>query len=639
MIDINKTTAKYLVLDLTTYDIREEENGPMEDPNILHDDKCRTTELWLRRIEPGTFLMGSQEDENGRFRNEVQHEVTLTKVFYTGVFQVTQKQYELVMDSNPSYWKNDTSPVDSVTYNMIRGDKKGAGWPNNNEVDETSFLGKFRSKSNICFDLPTEAQWEYACRAGTTTALNSGKNLSCHTIDRMENNPNMKKVGCYSFNCKTHKDENGSYLYTGHAVVGSYRPNMWGLYDMHGNVDEWCLDWYRESLGRDSVVDPEGAEVGERRVLRGGSMECSAFWCRSAARDDKPPDDIYIHTGFRLVINTNSIEVSIQKANEKCAKKPSQKINCIDISSITPKKAKYLVLDLNTYETREEENGPIEDSAILNDDKCRTSELWLRRIEPGTFLMGSPEDEFGRSDDEVRHEVTLTKAFYIGVFEITQKQYTLIAEKNPSVYKGNARPVECVSYDMIRGEEEGTTWPSGTEVDEASFLGKFRSKTNIAFDLPTEAQWEYACRAGTTTALNNGKNLIDQEEYKLDKTKKLPDLEDLDGCPNFEGIGYCWLDCMKRKKEGHVVVGSYLPNAWGLYDMHGNVYELCLDWYGALSSEPATDPKGSEKGVYRVIRGGSWYFTPNLARSAHRNSYCHPDDADTDLGFRVVINE
>ncbi|MBR5946947.1 formylglycine-generating enzyme family protein, partial [bacterium] len=132
-------------------------------------------------------------------------------------------------------------------------------------------------------------------------------------------------------------------------------------------------------------------------------------------------------------------------------------------------------------------------------EEYKTTKLVLRKVEAGKFTMGSPKDELGRYYDEVQHEVTLTKDFYIGVFETTQEQYKLIMGYNPSIYEGSARPVEGVSYDMPRGEDKGAGWPTSYDVDDDSFFGILRTKTQMTFDLPTEAQWEFACRAGTTT--------------------------------------------------------------------------------------------------------------------------------------------
>ncbi len=212
----------YLVIDLETWQYRYTDTAPN-----LADDTCRTTELWLRYIPAGTFIMGSPTDELGRFVDEVQHKVTLTKPFYIGVFECTQKQWELVMGNRPSYFNNDayyaTRPVEQVSYDMIRGTSAGASWPNSDAVDETSFMGVLRDKTGLMFDLPTEAQWEYACRAGTITALNSGKNLENEVVDY-----NMAKVGRYMYNNEGEIDQNNDTT-CGTAKVGSYPANNWGL--------------------------------------------------------------------------------------------------------------------------------------------------------------------------------------------------------------------------------------------------------------------------------------------------------------------------------------------------------------------------------------------------------------------------
>ena len=285
----------------------------------------------------------------------------------------------------------------------------------------------------------------------------------------------------------------------------------------------------------------------------------------------------------------------------------------------------YLVIDLSggstatSYPCRYTNSAP-----DLSSDACRTTELWLRRIPAGTFLMGSPEDELGRESNETQHQVTLTQDYYVGVFEVTQRQYELVTGSNPSYYKGDTRPVENVSYDDLRGTsaEGGAGWPGqGHAVDAGSFFGKLRAKTGLVLDLPTEAQWEYACRAGTTTALNSGK-----------------DLTATGACPNLAEVGR--YDYNKSDGKGgysqHTRVGSYLPNAWGLYDMHGNVYEWCLDWFSSYGTAAVTDPAGSPTGSDRVFRGGSWYsrYAPDC-RSAPRYSF-DPSYRYDNFGFRAV---
>lgn len=283
--------APYLVIDLSgganaaSYPVRFAAAGP-----DLASDVCRTTELWLRLVLPGTFTMGSPTDELGRYTSETQHAVTLTKPFYMGVFEMTQKQYKLVMGSNPSYYTGDTRPVEGVSYKDIRGTLLGTNWPAHAQVDATSFLGKIRARTALNFDLPTEAQWEYACRAGTTTALNNGRNLSCKGQDDA-----MDEVGRYRYNQNDGKGGYSSY----HTKVGSYVPNDWGFYDMHGNVCEWCLDRYgRYATG--AVTDPVGFASDYYRAVRGGYYNYDARDCRSAYRTSNNPSDRGIYIGFRL---------------------------------------------------------------------------------------------------------------------------------------------------------------------------------------------------------------------------------------------------------------------------------------------------------------------------------------------------
>ena len=575
-------TSDYLVVNLNTGAVTSSTTGP-----DLSDDTCRTSELWLRRIPKGTFIMGSPEGEVGRDSNETQHQVTLTEDFYIGVFEITQKQYSLIQGSNPSDYNGDTRPVENVSYDTIRGtgNTAGAGWPSyGHAVDSDSFLGKLRAKTGKTFDLPTEAQWEYACRAGTTTALNTGKNLTSTGWDSA-----MDEAGRYDCN---QNDGKGGYSSNHHTKVGSYLPNAWGLYDMHGNVWEWCLDWYKSDLGSSAVTDPKGPNSGSGRVVRGGSWGHDARGCRSANRfGGYAPSYNYSDVGFRVVL--------------------------------LPKKTEYLVVDLNTGAVTSSSTGP-----DLSNDTCRTTELWLRRIPKGTFTMGSPDTEVGREPDnsETQHQVTLTEDFYIGVFEITQKQYSLIYGSNPSYYKGDTRPVESVSYNDIRGtgSTDGAGWPAyGHAVDSGSFLGKLRAKTGKTFDLPTEAQWEYACRAGTTTALNTGKNLTSKDQDSA-----------MDEAGRYR---YNQNDGKGGYSSNHTKVGSYLPNAWGLYDMHGNVWECCLDWWMKdLGSSAVTDPKGSNSGPHRVIRGGGWSYNAQNCRSANRHS-SHPSSNYNRYGFRVVL--
>ena len=272
-------------------------------------DEYKGDKLVLRLIPPGTFMMGSPTDERGRERNstdcgkETRHQVTLTEPFYIGVFELTQRQWSLVMGTSKGYQKSgEFIPANGVSYNEIRGTVNGKAWPEHNQVDASSFMGRLRSKANMMFDLPTEAQWEYACRAGTGSALNNGKELTQIEFYRCDN---LDEVAWYY-------PRSGGYPTT----VGRFRPNAWELYDMHGNVAEWCLDWWQDNIGDSAATDPKGPSSSYHgcRALRGGSyaakrenfgysMHGNPRDCRSAARFEVSPSDTTYNSdcyGFRV---------------------------------------------------------------------------------------------------------------------------------------------------------------------------------------------------------------------------------------------------------------------------------------------------------------------------------------------------
>jgi formylglycine-generating enzyme required for sulfatase activity len=210
-------------------------------------------------------------------------------------------------------------------------------------------------------------------------------------------------------------------------------------------------------------------------------------------------------------------------------------------------------------------------------------------IPPGTFMMGTPKGEneqesFGRFD-ETQHKVTLTKGFYMGVHLVTQEQWQEVMGNNPSHFKGEKNlPVDQVSWH-----------------DCQEFIKKLREKDKAkkAYRLPTEAEWEYACRAGTTTPFHFGETISTEQA-------------------NYNGKAVYGTGKQGVFRQKTTPVGSFPANAWGLHDMHGNVWQSCQDCFGNYPKNDVTDPQGPEKGVCRVLRGGSYSSPPSSCRSASR---------------------
>jgi formylglycine-generating enzyme required for sulfatase activity len=211
-------------------------------------------------------------------------------------------------------------------------------------------------------------------------------------------------------------------------------------------------------------------------------------------------------------------------------------------------------------------------------------------IPAGAFQMGSDAYD----DEKPIHTVRITKGFYMGVHEMTQELYQKVMGTNPSTFKGSNLPVEQVSWD-----------------DAVEFCKKLSQMEGKTYRLPTEAEWEYACRAGTTTKYSFG-----DDQFQLSK--------------------YAWNRGNSDSKTHPI--GTREKNACGLYDMHGNVWEWCQDWYGSYGSGSVTDPSGPQTGQSRVLRGGSWGCDPVNCRSANRSNDCPPGDRYGDFGFRLVLD-
>ncbi len=242
------------------------------DAGLQHTTISNSLGMVFVYIEADTFVMGSPETEPGHRSDELQHEVIITKPYYIQTTPVTQKQWQAIMGDTPSKFSpdGDDHPVEGVTWNRCQ-----------------EFIKRLNSWGEWLYRLPTEAEWEYACRAHSLTAFPNGDitNLFC------DGDPNLDALGWYCYNADNHTHP-----------VGLKEPNSWGLYDMHGNISEWCQDWYGE-YAQTRETDPQGPRSGMQKVVRGGSWFASAKNCRSASRFKWPPNSgTNLHViGFRLV--------------------------------------------------------------------------------------------------------------------------------------------------------------------------------------------------------------------------------------------------------------------------------------------------------------------------------------------------
>ncbi len=472
--------------------------------------KVGKVEIGLVWVPAGEFEMGSPESEKGRGADEKLHHVKLTRGFWMLETETTQALYKEVVGTNPSEIEGDDLPVENVSYE-----------------DAIKFCQALSGllPAGLNAALPTEAEWEYACRAGSTTPFSFGVALNGDKANCDGTDPyGMDKEG--TFVGKT-------------TPVKSYEPNAFGLYDMHGNVWERVFDLYG-SYSSDAT-DPTGPRGGSTRVCRGGSWFSYAHACRSACRREFASDEQVQDVGFRFIVRLEEVLASADSWAESSSRKAGTR---------------------QTLKVGEAEYGFV----------------WIPK---GDFDMGYSEHQ---------HRVKLTKGFWMLETETTQALYKAIMSENPSSSNGDNLPVENVSWD-----------------DAMKFCAELtkRLPKGLKASLPTEAQWEYACRAGTKTAYWYG-NSADSSKMNYDSSETK-------------------------------TVKSYAPNPWGLYDMHGNVWEWTSDYYGDYPTGIAVDPKGPNSASNRVFRGGSWRIYGGDCRSAIR-FWGSSDRRSSNLGFRVLLS-
>ena len=525
------------------------------------EDLGKGVKLDMVLIPAGKFMMGSPANEMGRESrddDETQHEVTLTKPYYMGKYEVTQEQYEAVMGNNPSSIKGAKLPVTNVSWQDCKG-----------------FIKNLNAKTNGGYRLPTEAEWEYACRAGTTTAYSVGDKITPN--DANYNDSKIDKPVTVGKNDFWLNDSN----YKGKPVtVGNYIANPFGLYDMHGNVSEWCEDW-KASYPAGAVSDPKGPATGAYRVLRGGAFDDFGVFIRSSSRVIFGPPGRYPYGGFRLA---RTIEFRKESGQLKIERGQTDLVLSNNVEKLG---RPYTEIEAKAAQDETSKNLGIDVHLKVNIKKEINFEFML--IPAGLFLMGSKDSEIGRYSNETQHEVLITTPYYIGMYVVTQEQWKSVMGNNPSKRKNKKFPVTNVSWR-----------------DCQNFIKKLSNLTGDNYRLPTEAEWEYSAKAGAVSAYTSGETLSNNDanyNYNISTIRS---------------------------------VGSYRPNAFGLYDVQGNVWELCQDRYAEdyhLSSRE--DPQGGLVGEGVVTRGGGYGNPENQVRLSVRNGVL-ANYRDESIGFRLV---
>ena len=534
----------------------------------------------FRWCPPGEFIMGTPSP-NARIENETQHRVTFTRGFWMAETETTQELWQAVMGDNPSFHKGDDQlPVEQVSW-----------------LDCREFVKRIQSfaPEGMKFKLPSEAQWEYACRAGTKTAYAFGDNLD---------------------------QEQANFEGDGTKSVGCYDGNNWGLKDMHGNVWEWCEDWYGE-YPSDAVSDPLGAKKGVGRVVRGGGWRMDASGCRSAFRDASPPDYAYISFGFRLELVAESEESLAESLEDENA-------------------------NLRAMHAESAQKRQAGETKSVNIAGTETVFHWCP---PGEFMMGKPGSTPDQNISNSCHKVTLTRGFWICEIPVTTRAYREFVKATG--YKTDSeKKNRPYNWDNPNLERAGISWKHGDLIPVTcvswndaqayvKWLNDNYAPEGSLFSLPTEAHWEYACRAGTDTTYwwgdkpEDGAGNLNCADKSLETlAKNVPKFEN--AIWNGKKTEYSSFD------DGYPIaspVGKFNANPWGLKDMLGNVSEWCEDIFElSYPTHPVTDPVGGVVGSARVARGGGWAHCLEISQSASR-FFAEPDVAFNTYGFRIELSE
>jgi len=546
-------------------------------------------------VSQDTFRMGSDTGPDGE---KPAHEVDVS-AFYIAKHEVTNRQFKAFVDANPQ-WRKDRIDPRYHDGDYLK-DWGRNSYPRGKADHPIVYVSWFAAKAYCEWAegrLPTEAEWECACRAGSTAKYCFG--------DR------DTQLGDYAW----YGENSGGSTHP----VGAGKPNPWGFQDMHGNVYEWCSSMYqpypyKAGDGREGVSDSASS-----RVLRGGSWHSNEHCCRSASRTYSKPINSCRYNGFRLCVSARAPGAA------SLPTRPQPRLK----GKLPPALEKAFMLPIDD---KDQYGNPVVtrlsaapgaaqagDGSKVDPDTGWPYEIWLKEprmefvfVPAGEFMLGSARSarEVGRTyggqpeylaQEHPRHRVRISRAFYLAKYETTQEQWRSVMGSSPWSGRG------CVKNEG-RCPAVHITWE-----DSQRFLKKLGQGAGGGFRLPTEAEWEYACRAGSGAAYSFGDSIDGLRDYAWYR-------------------GNVW---EAGERYAHAV-GTKRPNAWGLYDMHGNVWDMCQDWYGPYASGTQIDPRGPTLGSGRVCRGGSFNILHSECRTAFRMSY-PPDRQHDAFGARVALS-
>jgi formylglycine-generating enzyme required for sulfatase activity len=641
-------------------------------------DVSNSIGLWLRMVPSGEFVMGSPTaDGFARDDEKPLHRVRISRSFYLGLYEVNLVQFRRLVEKTGFRTEAETDGHGGYGWNEEKGDFeqnprytwRAPGYPQTqihpvgnvswndaiafcNKLSELEGLkpyyqpGSATPQGGDGYRLPTEAEWEYACRAGTTTRFYSGDDSL--TLLAAGNAAD----GTLRATLPQAAGSAGRDGFTYTAPFGQFAPNGFDLYDMHGNVSEWCYDGYEERYyDRSPDVDPLGPSNGALRVARDGAWRDLPQECRAAKRSAFAPGYRHVLLGFRIARGMPP-DATVKRVPEK-VKQAVPSPAAAAASTLPPKRPARPIV-------KQPESGNRTGPGDRPGHEITSSiGIRLREIPAGEFLMGSPDSDASASfDEKPQHRVRISRPFYLGVNEVTVGQFRRVVEA--SGYRTEAEKDGTGSFGWsvekpMFEQNPIYTWrnPGFTQTEEhpvvnvtwndaIAFCNKLSALEGLkpyyptgsgipaggdGYRLPTEAEWEYACRAGTTTRYQGGDDPLTLlvVANTADATLQAIVPRGIAALKEPDGFAYT------------APVGQFLPNAFGLHDMLGNVWEWCYDAYEDLyyARSSAVDPIGPPGGVRRVKRGGGWQGNPASARSAIRSSSL-PDRRWSLLGFRVA---